>query len=267
MKGGAGSDELEFSLFSTGSGSEGNGGTARATDNVALLSGADGQDSLQVEVSARADSEGSATTSGNAVTLLGGDGADLLSAEVFAEASQTGSALTSDNVVVLEGGKGADTLSLTLREFTFDASTAALSDNDITLNAGEGNAVTLNGGKGIDTALLSYANTTEDLSFDFSAGYKQALADGTKLLGIEQVTVYGGLGDDEFIGGRGDDIFDGGFGEDTASYKGGFDDYDITQLASGAVQITDLRSGSPNGTDVIWNTEAFVFAGQEVDLV
>lgn len=70
----------------------------------------------------------------------------------------------------------------------------------------------------------------------------------------------GGAGDDKLIGGAGHDVLDGGIGSDTATYIGLRSNYSVTLLSDGSLQIADLRSGTPDGTDVVWNTEWFQFA-------
>ncbi len=70
----------------------------------------------------------------------------------------------------------------------------------------------------------------------------------------------GGAGNDELIGGEGDDFIDGGEGTDTATFSGARSDYDITQDEDGNYILSDLREGSPDGTDRVVNVENFHFA-------
>src|SRR5262245_8424748 len=67
-------------------------------------------------------------------------------------------------------------------------------------------------------------------------------------------------GDDRLIGGAGNDTIDGGLGNDTAVFSGLISQYQITALSGGAIQVVDLRSGSPDGTDVLTNVEFLQFA-------
>lgn len=69
----------------------------------------------------------------------------------------------------------------------------------------------------------------------------------------------GNAGADSLTGGAGDDMLNGGTGSDTALYGGQRSQYDIVKLSDGSIQVTDLRSGSPDGRDVVWNTEWFQF--------
>lgn len=81
----------------------------------------------------------------------------------------------------------------------------------------------------------------------------------------------GGKGNDILIGGAGNDKIDGGAGIDVAVYSGNFSDYKLTLSRDGghsggndddrsAMTVHDLRSGSPDGTDVLKNVEVLRFA-------
>lgn len=100
--------------------------------------------------------------------------------------------------------------------------------------------------------------------------------------GADQLTSFGG--DDRLFGGEGDDyllsaatagsvthvgdagndVIDGGADTDTSVYSGNRADYNVTFMANGRYSITDLRSGSPDGTDTVLNVEYFQFADQTV---
>lgn len=75
----------------------------------------------------------------------------------------------------------------------------------------------------------------------------------------------GGAGDDQLTGGEGDDLLIGGDGVDTAQFQGPFVAYRITAEA-GSWIVTDLRSGSPDGTDTLHGVEILSFADRTVDL-
>lgn len=76
-------------------------------------------------------------------------------------------------------------------------------------------------------------------------------------------TLKGYNGNDTLNGSGSNDILDGGAGVDTAVYNGISSDYSVVRL-SDSFQITDLRAGSPEGTDVVRNVEWFQFADQTV---
>jgi hypothetical protein len=67
-------------------------------------------------------------------------------------------------------------------------------------------------------------------------------------------------GNDLLAGFEGNDIIDGGGGIDTAFYSGLRANYQFTKLSNSSLQITDLRAGSPDGTDTLTNVELFHFA-------
>lgn len=129
-----------------------------------------------------------------------------------------------------------------------------------------GNTILVDGGGGQDTAGLFYGDFTDDLVFNFSDGYSQRVEAGIRLLRIDRVEVTGGTGDDEFQGGDGDDVFDGGDGRDTVVLDGVASDYEIFEAEFGGTQVIDLRPGSPGGTDLYLNVEAFAFGGDMSDL-
>ncbi|WP_114947049.1 M10 family metallopeptidase [Microvirga calopogonii] len=69
----------------------------------------------------------------------------------------------------------------------------------------------------------------------------------------------GGAGNDRLFGGTGNDALDGGIGDDTAVFSGARAYYSISKLSDGSVQVADLRSGTPDGSDVVWGAEWFQF--------
>jgi hypothetical protein len=73
-------------------------------------------------------------------------------------------------------------------------------------------------------------------------------------------TIDGRGGDDLIDGAAGNDSINGGAGDDTATYSGVRLQYHIAQLANGDLQITDIRPGSPDGTDVLHEVEHFAFS-------
>src|SRR6202030_2571786 len=73
-------------------------------------------------------------------------------------------------------------------------------------------------------------------------------------------TLIGGAGNDTLTGGAGNDYLDGGIGTDVAVYSGPRASYLMTPLAGGAIQITDERAGSPDGTDTVSNIEELQFS-------
>lgn len=65
----------------------------------------------------------------------------------------------------------------------------------------------------------------------------------------------------------GNDTIDGESGDDVLVLTGNQSDYNISQIGPKQFQITDLRTNSPDGTDIITNVERLRFAsGSEVNL-
>ncbi|WP_247801408.1 M10 family metallopeptidase C-terminal domain-containing protein [Bradyrhizobium sp. 191] len=75
-------------------------------------------------------------------------------------------------------------------------------------------------------------------------------------------TLNGGGGNDTITGGAGNDTINGGSGTDTAVYSGSQASYTISyNEAAQTFTLTDLRSGSPDGTDTVTTVEYFRFGG------
>ncbi|MGJ4891370.1 FG-GAP-like repeat-containing protein [Bradyrhizobium sp. HKCCYLRH3099] len=74
----------------------------------------------------------------------------------------------------------------------------------------------------------------------------------------------GGSGNDMLRGGHGNDIIDGGAGDDTVAFSGKQSDYKIA-VNGGSAVITDLRGGTPDGSDTITHVEHMKFADATVN--
>ena len=75
---------------------------------------------------------------------------------------------------------------------------------------------------------------------------------------IDKLT--GNVANNSLKGGAGNDVLDGAAGSDIAVYSGMFSNYSIVQNADGSWQVVDLRSGSPDGSDKLWNIELLQFS-------
>jgi Ca2+-binding RTX toxin-like protein len=80
-------------------------------------------------------------------------------------------------------------------------------------------------------------------------------------------SIYGGSGNDSLTGNGGNDKITGGDGVDTAKYSGNHADYSVTLLADSTYEVTDLRAGSADGTDILSGIETLTFADESVSLV
>ncbi|MEG3146486.1 pre-peptidase C-terminal domain-containing protein, partial [Sphingomonas sp. RT2P30] len=67
-------------------------------------------------------------------------------------------------------------------------------------------------------------------------------------------------GNDVLDGGAGNDTLVGGVGIDTAVFSGNRADYSVVSNGAGLLTVTDLRGGSPDGTDTISGVERLRFA-------
>jgi hypothetical protein len=73
--------------------------------------------------------------------------------------------------------------------------------------------------------------------------------------------ITGDAGNSTITGGPGNDTLNGGAGFDTAAYSGSIADYRFSfNAGTGALVITDLRPGSPDGTDTLTGFDALAFA-------
>jgi Ca2+-binding RTX toxin-like protein len=169
----------------------------------------------------------------DAVSLAGAGGADSLDGGSQADTLDGGAG--ND---LLRGGGGADVL---------------------VSNNGQG-ADTLDGGAGADLARLSRFGATVDLVLSIGAG-SQTLADGTVLIGIEQIALNAGSGNDtlrggalndslsgaaggdSLLGGGGDDSLEAGFGVGADTLLGGAGNDSIASSTAGAHRL-DGEGGS-----------------------
>jgi serralysin len=69
----------------------------------------------------------------------------------------------------------------------------------------------------------------------------------------------GGAGSDSLTGAAGNDVLDGGLGSDTAIFSGQRAQYSVLKQSNGSLQVLDLRTGTPDGTDVVWGAEWLQF--------
>lgn len=82
----------------------------------------------------------------------------------------------------------------------------------------------------------------------------------TMVGGIGPDTLLGGAGADVLRGAGGNDVLDGGAGVDIAVYSGASANYRLSLNTDQSLTITDLRAGSPDGTDRLVSTEQLRFS-------
>jgi serralysin len=73
-------------------------------------------------------------------------------------------------------------------------------------------------------------------------------------------TLTGNTANNSFTGGAGNDTLNGAAGSDIAVYSGMFANYTVVQNSDGSWSVVDLRSGSPDGSDTLWNMEYLQFS-------
>jgi Ca2+-binding RTX toxin-like protein len=146
-----------------------------------------------------------------------------------------------------------------------------------------------------EAAVLNESGSSAAFTINLNQ-HDQTLVDGTHLVGVERLFFQGGTGadnitggayDDVLVGGGGNDVLNGGAGNDrlvgtdgndtlqggagndgleggagtdTAVFSGAHGSYSITQLSPDSLTITDLRTGSPDGTDTASSVENFKFS-------
>lgn len=165
---------------------------------------------------------------GGSDILLGGAGDDYLNGEADDDS--------------YDGGGGFDTV-------TYESASAGVTV-DLT-KAGPQNTR----GGGVETLV-----NIEALKGSFYADTLTGDGAANKLEGGAGAdTLSGAAGDDLLIGGAGDDTLDGGTGSDTVRYYGWANEYSIVNNADGSVTVTDLRGGSPDGTDRLISIENMIF--------
>ena len=176
--------------------------------------------------------------------------------------------------------------------YTWSASTGQMSINGVGQGAPAGNKIfmTIWDGGGVDT--YDFSNYTTGLTVNLEPGswttasttQLASLGSGHYAAGnIANALLYnndtaslienavggsaidkltGNVANNSLKGGAGNDVLDGAAGSDIAVYSGMFSNYSIVQNADGSWQVVDLRTGSPDGADKLWNIELLQFSDQ-----
>jgi Ca2+-binding RTX toxin-like protein len=116
--------------------------------------------------------------------------------------------------------------------------------------------------------MIYVTRTSERVTVDAGAGVDLVVTGaGADILrgGAGNDSLNGGGGNDQLNGSTGNDRLEGGTGVDTAIYAGKRSDYLLT-TGGGGFSVTDLRAGSPEGTDQIVNVERLKFSDGIIDL-
>src|SRR5205085_7121126 len=91
---------------------------------------------------------------------------------------------------------------------------------------------------------LDRSGTTASTSFhETSMSSTTTLSDGTKVVDVENIDLYGGSGDDSFITGAGNDTLDGGAGADRLNGGKGSDNFHYGDASESTGPAYDTISG------------------------
>ena len=232
--------------YITGNGGDDNLDGGPGNDNITIngmggtASGDDGDDTLTV------------SPGGSQITLDGGKGFDTLIID-HADGNY------------IHGGDGNDTIEIT---GNFNYATADASGPIVDLSLFQDGAADII--EIVDGSNNFVVGGTKDSGlFDHGAGSYNYLQggdgndyiDASKNTGVGDYlygeagndTLKGGAGNDYLIGGAGNDTISGGDGVDTVVFDSVSSDFSITYDPVNGLTVTDLRPGSPDGTDVIAN--------------
>ncbi|KUM25877.1 hypothetical protein AU467_23755 [Mesorhizobium loti] len=191
----------------------------------------------------------------------GSDVADFVDASYLSgHYSYSPNSIISDRVVTINGNGGDDTIhgSLAATNFIY----GGYGNDVIDLNSGTATGAPISnfadGGPDDDT-IYAYARGNDTVTVHGGTGN-----DTIVVSGAPASFLFGDAGDDYLQGSTGNDRFEGGAGNDTlldassddadtAVYSGRWADYAvIDQVAQdGTFRVTDLRDGSPDGTDSV----------------
>lgn len=244
IQGGAGNDQIQGTrLNDTLSGGADND-TLSGYSGDDVINGDDGDDVINGGSGNDTIDGGSETGTGQGdVAVYSGNRSDYI-----ISGDQTGL-----RIIALTGPDGSDYLT--------DIETLRFADMDVDVATGI-SGVTLVGtsgddnGVGTNPAALIGTILNDDIS---------GLDGDDRLVGLAGIdTLNGGRGDDILEGGLGDDTLNGGEGVfDRAVYSGSVADYEVTNLGSNSVQVTDMNAlDGDEGTDEVSNIRILEFSDQ-----
>jgi Ca2+-binding RTX toxin-like protein len=119
------------------------------------------------------------------------------------------------------------------------------------------------GGAGVDTAIVDDSRLAHGpLTTTFVAGVYSVTSGGAldTFTHVENFNITTGAYNDILATSSGNDTFNGGLGSDTVVYSGAQANYAFNDLGGGVLQVVDLRTNSPDGTDTLTNVEKIQFS-------
>jgi hypothetical protein len=279
IHGEAGSDALGASIYAGSF-----GGSAEANGNhLTLDSGSDGG-TVNGYIMAYAYHDGVSSADGNSLFITGGEGADTIEAtywayiEDFYDVTNGGTATLSNNSITVNAGSGSDSITVYFRADVIDYYAADNDEYDLSITR---NSLIAAGGEGADTLAVYFVRSDVEGSTIINSDNSATLEGGadSDILYAElaagsqnnSLTLDGGDGDDTlhsrdygsnirlFVGGAGNDFITDHLGQSTAQFSGARSDYSIV-ISNGVITVTDLRSGSPDGTDTLHGVDVLRFS-------
>lgn len=158
------------------------------------------------------------------------------------------------------GGAGDDTFVFDRSDFTSLGGTRIPGDFSIVEKAGEGT----------DTLILTAAYLEEAGTVYAIDNIENLVMQGSfagNLVGNAAANILSGNnGNNTLTGGGGNDTLKGGSGSDTAVFSGRKLDYTYVKNSNGSWTVTDRRSKSPDGSDVLFDIEKIQFSDAVVKL-
>jgi Ca2+-binding RTX toxin-like protein len=130
----------------------------------------------------------------------------------------------------------------------------------------------INGGAGFD--YVEYMDAAVGVVVNLATGVAKDGEGGTDTLSNMEGVMGSAFGDvmvgdgklNVFWGYGGNDSMDGGAGTDEARYEGNSTDYNWAVQTDGQFKVTDLRTGTPDGVDLLKSIEKLVFADKTVTI-
>ena len=174
------------------------------------------------------------------------------SGEMFVNGSGQGAPVTNTVFMTLWDGGGTDT-------YDFSAYTAGLK---VSLQPGEWTTLASEQLANLGNGHYAVGNIANALLYH---GNPASLIENA-IGGAGNDILRGNAANNTLTGGGGNDTIDGLNGVNTAVYSGNEFDYQYAQNADGSWTVTDVRAGSPDGSDIVRNVEFLKFNDTTVDL-
>jgi hypothetical protein len=237
-----------------------------------LVDGGAGTDRLIVDYSASTTNFGGGIDGGSLADGYHGDWGDSADNGVAFSGIENFSIMTGTANDIVHTGDGDDMIGTGAGSDDIDAA-----GGDDTIDPGTGTDHVV-GGPGTDHLIVDYSGFSRSVTVTAGSsadGYQGDVTvsfdeeNSVAFFGIDTFsirtgsandTIRTGAGADIITAGAGDDEIDGGGGVDIAVFSGTKAEYSITPNADGSVTVTDLRDGSPDGSDRLINIEVAEFS-------